>query len=116
MVLIALLAGVTAYSTYQRSTLNKYSSDLAIDGDKNTCSQTGYDIGSWWWVDLGTYVNIHGISIQGQVIKSCVSMCACLCVRVRVCVSVRIIFIIHISNHVHKLIKDYLYVCIQIYR
>ena len=52
-------------STYQRSIWNDHTSDLAVDDDASTCYVSGYDIGAWWYVDMGQHVVVDGVIISG---------------------------------------------------
>ncbi|XP_048762290.1 uncharacterized protein LOC125670894 isoform X2 [Ostrea edulis] len=41
-------------------------SELAVDGDSQTCSQTDEEIWPWWWVDLKTIRPIEAVIIKGS--------------------------------------------------
>jgi len=50
----------------QRSTFNNQQALLAIDGDRTTCSGTGFQQAPWWKLDLGTPVAVSGLDILGS--------------------------------------------------
>jgi len=51
---------------FQSSTINDNTADLALDGDRQTCSLTGFEVGCWWKVDLGQTMAVSGLKIQGK--------------------------------------------------
>ena len=50
---------------YQRSVWNDNTADLAIDNSTSTCYISGYDIGAWWFVDLGLQRVVDAVTISG---------------------------------------------------
>ena len=49
----------------QSSLFNDAVAELAMDGDVNTCSLTGFQRGAWWVFDAERKINVTGVSIRG---------------------------------------------------
>jgi len=54
------------WQAYQRSIWNDHTADLAIDNSSSTCYVSGYDIGAWWFVDLGEQRVVDSVIISGR--------------------------------------------------
>ena len=59
------------WEAYQRSIWNHHTADLAIDNSTTTCYISGYDIGAWWFVDLGLQRVVDSVIISGGFVESC---------------------------------------------
>jgi len=53
------------WEAYQRSTWNYHTADLAVDNSTRTCYISGYDIGAWWFADLGIERVVDSVIISG---------------------------------------------------
>ena len=48
------------------SVFNNYNPELAIDGNPNTCAQTGFGTHSWWKVDLNQTRTVNSVTVYGR--------------------------------------------------
>ena len=54
------------YITKQSHTLDDLASDLALDGDSNTCASTGSNRGAWWMRSWDNPVTFHTVRMIGK--------------------------------------------------
>ncbi|CAD5116747.1 DgyrCDS5602 [Dimorphilus gyrociliatus] len=66
LILTVLIAASLAIDTFQSSTKNTFTANLAIDGSGDTCAETGFEAYPWLTVDYNTNVTISSLTILGR--------------------------------------------------
>ena len=65
MALVVMLPLQVLLHSRQSHVYNNHVSDLAIDGDSDTCMSTGNNIGAWWMRTWDSPVTFHSVRLSG---------------------------------------------------